>query len=87
MLCFARLSFMRCETRASTFAWSSLSNGTFSVGIRNWALNRTYVTNLTQSAQTVIQVEYNVDKNVSIVAVRDQYGVLGFDVHIRRHKK
>jgi hypothetical protein len=35
----------------------------------------------------VIQVEYNVDKNVSIVAVRDQYGVLGFDVHIRRHKK
>jgi translocation and assembly module TamB len=47
----------------------------------------TYVTNLTQSAQTVIQVEYNVDKNVSIVAVRDQYGVLGFDVHIRRHKK
>ena len=47
----------------------------------------TYVTNLTQSSQTVVQVEYNVDKNVSIVAVRDQYGVLGFDVHIRRHKK
>ena len=47
----------------------------------------TYVTSLTQSAETVIQVEYNIDKNVSIVAVRDQNGVLGFDVHIRRRKK
>ncbi len=47
----------------------------------------TYVTSLSQSTQTVIQVEYNVDKNVSIVAVRDQNGVLGFDVHIRRRKK
>ena len=47
----------------------------------------TYVTSLTQSAETVIQVEYNIDKNVSIVAVRDQNGVLGFDVRIRRRKK
>src|SRR5579884_1112626 len=47
----------------------------------------TYVTSLTQSAETVIQVEYNIDKNVSIVAVRDQNGVLGFDVHIRHRKK
>jgi translocation and assembly module TamB len=47
----------------------------------------TYVTSLTQSAETVIQLEYNIDKNVSIVAVRDQNGVLGFDVHIRRRKK
>jgi len=35
----------------------------------------------------VIQVEYAVDKNVSIVAVRDRNGVLGFDVHIRRRTK
>jgi translocation and assembly module TamB len=47
----------------------------------------TYITNLSQSQQTVIQVEYAVDKNVSIVAVRDQYGVVGFDVHIRRRAK
>ncbi len=47
----------------------------------------TYITNLTQSTETVVQLEYNVDKNVSIVAVRDQNGVLGFDVHIRRRKK
>jgi translocation and assembly module TamB len=47
----------------------------------------TYITNLSQSTQTVIQVEYSVDKNVSFVAVRDQNGVLGFDVHIRRRRK
>lgn len=47
----------------------------------------TYITSLTQSAETVIQMEYNIDKNVSIVAVRDQNGVLGFDIHIRRRKK
>ncbi|HEX4605837.1 MAG TPA: translocation/assembly module TamB domain-containing protein [Candidatus Angelobacter sp.] len=47
----------------------------------------TYVTSLTQSAETVIQVEYNIDKNVSVVAVRDQNGVLGFDIHIRKRKK
>ncbi|HLK52197.1 MAG TPA: translocation/assembly module TamB domain-containing protein, partial [Candidatus Angelobacter sp.] len=47
----------------------------------------TYATSLTQSAETVIQVEYNIDKNVSIVAVRDQNGVLGFDIHIRQRKK
>jgi len=47
----------------------------------------TYITNLTQSAQTVIQMEYNVNRNVSIVAVRDQNGVVGFDVQIRQRKK
>jgi translocation and assembly module TamB len=47
----------------------------------------TYATSLAQSTETVVQVEYNIDRNVSIVAVRDQYGVLGFDVHIRHRKK
>jgi translocation and assembly module TamB len=47
----------------------------------------TYITSLAQSTETVVQVEYSIDKNVSIVAVRDQNGVLGFDVHIRRRKK
>jgi translocation and assembly module TamB len=47
----------------------------------------TYVTNLTQSSETVVQVEYAVDKNLSIVAVRDKNGVLGFDLHLRRRKK
>src|SRR5690242_5260515 len=47
----------------------------------------TYITSLTQSAETVVQLEYNIDKNVSVVAVRDQNGVVGFDVHIRKRKK
>jgi translocation and assembly module TamB len=47
----------------------------------------TYITNLSQSAQQVIQVEFNVTRDVSIVAVRDQNGVLGFDVRVRQRKK
>jgi translocation and assembly module TamB len=47
----------------------------------------TYVTNLAQSADTVVQVEYQINKNVSIVAVRDQNGILEFDVHVRRRRR
>jgi translocation and assembly module TamB len=47
----------------------------------------TYITNLAQSAQQIIQVEYNVTRDVSILAVRDQNGVLGFDVRIRQRKQ
>src|SRR4051812_11421436 len=44
----------------------------------------TYITNLSQSAQQIIQVEYNINKNVSLVGNRDQNGVLGFDVRVRQ---
>jgi len=47
----------------------------------------TYITNLTQSAQQIIQVEFNVNRNVSIVAVRDQNGVVGFDIKLRSRKR
>ena len=48
----------------------------------------TYITNLAQSSsQQVIQVEYNVTRSVSIVAVRDQNGIVGFDVRIRKRKR
>jgi translocation and assembly module TamB len=48
----------------------------------------TYVTNVSQSSsQQLIQVEYNVTRNISIVAVRDQNGILSFDVHYRQRKK
>ncbi|PYP91121.1 MAG: hypothetical protein DMG65_08980 [Candidatus Angelobacter sp. Gp1-AA117] len=51
-------------------------------------LTLTYITNLTQStSEQVIQVEYNVSRSVSIVAVRDQNGILGFDVRIRKRKR
>jgi hypothetical protein len=35
----------------------------------------------------VIRAEYNVSKNVSVVAIRDQNGVVSFDVKIRRRKR
>ena len=48
----------------------------------------TYITNLTQSSsEQVIQVEYNVSRSISIVAVRDQNGILGFEVRIRKRKR
>jgi len=47
----------------------------------------TYITNLTQSAQQIVQVEYSVNRNVSIVAVRDQNGVVGFDIKLRSRKR
>lgn len=47
----------------------------------------TYITNLSQSAQQVIQMEYNISRDVSILAVRDQNGIVGFDVRIRQRKK
>lgn len=47
----------------------------------------TYITNLSQSAQQIIQVEYNINRSVSVLAVRDQNGVVGFDVRVRQRKK
>ena len=50
-------------------------------------LTITFVTYPTQSNQQLIQVEYNVNKNISIVGVRDQYGVLGIDVRLRQRRR
>jgi translocation and assembly module TamB len=50
-------------------------------------LTLTYSTNVSVSSQQIIQVEYNVTRNISIVALRDQNGVVSFDFKIRRRKK
>ena len=50
-------------------------------------LTLTYISNLNQSAQEIIQFEYNVNKGVRIVGVRDQTGVVSFDVIFRKRKK
>jgi translocation and assembly module TamB len=47
----------------------------------------TYVTNLAQSSQQSIFVEYNLSPAVSLIAGRDQYGVVSFDVRIRQRKR
>ena len=50
-------------------------------------LTLTYSTNVSVSNQQIIQVEYNITRNMSIVALRDQNGVVSFDFKIRRRKK
>jgi translocation and assembly module TamB len=50
-------------------------------------LTLTYTTNVAQTSQQVIRAEYNVSRTVSIVAIRDQNGIVSFDVTIRRRKR
>jgi translocation and assembly module TamB len=44
----------------------------------------TYVSNVGTTQQQVIQVEYNVNRNVSIVALRDYNGTFGIDIKIKK---
>jgi translocation and assembly module TamB len=50
-------------------------------------LTVTYTTNVSQTSQQIIQVEYNITRNLSIVGLRDQNGVVSFDVRIRKRKR
>jgi translocation and assembly module TamB len=50
-------------------------------------LSLTYSTNVSQSAEQIIQGEYYVNRNLSIVGTRDQNGVISFDVRLRRRRK
>jgi translocation and assembly module TamB len=47
----------------------------------------TYSQEVSQTSQQVIQAEYNVTRNISILAVRDQNGVISFDVRLRQRRK
>jgi translocation and assembly module TamB len=46
-----------------------------------------YTTNLAQTSQQIIQGEYSITSNVSIVGLRDYNGVVSFEVRLRRRKK
>ena len=50
-------------------------------------LTLTYSTNVSVSNQQIIQGEYNITHNISIIALRDQNGVVSFDLKIRRRKQ
>src|SRR5437660_5478347 len=50
-------------------------------------LTLTYSTNVAQTSQQIIQLEYNITRNLSIVALRDYNGVVSFDVKLRRRRK
>jgi translocation and assembly module TamB len=47
-------------------------------------LTVTYVSNVSSTQQQVIQVEYNVTRSISLVALRDQNGTFGIDVKFKK---
>lgn len=44
----------------------------------------TYISNVGSTQEQVIQVEYNVNRNISIVALRDYNGTFGIDIKIKK---
>ncbi len=50
-------------------------------------LTVTYITNVTSTQQQVIQIEYSVRRDVSVVALRDENGTFGIDFVFRKHFK
>ena len=50
-------------------------------------LSLSYSTNVSQSSQQIIQGEYYINRNVSVLGTRDQNGVISFDVRVRQRKK
>jgi translocation and assembly module TamB len=50
-------------------------------------LTLSYTTDVSQTSQQVIRGEYNLSKNVSIIAIRDQNGVVSFFITVRRRKR
>jgi translocation and assembly module TamB len=68
----------------------ALNSGLARVTVEQQISNRltlTYISSLNQTAQQIIQFEYNLDKGVSIVGVRDQTGVISFVVLLRKRRK
>jgi translocation and assembly module TamB len=47
-------------------------------------LTVTYVSNVSSTQQQVIQVEYNVTRSISLVALRDQNGTFGIDIKFKK---
>ena len=80
------VSRVKVDPNAGESVNSGLARVTVEQQISN-KLTLTYITYLNQSSQQIIQVAYNVKPNVSVVGVRDQDGVVSFDVVFRKRKK
>jgi len=48
------------------------------------SLTGTYVSNVSSTQQQGIQGEYNVTRNISVVALRDQNGTFGVDIKFKK---
>ena len=47
----------------------------------------TYATSVSQTQQQIIQAEYNLSRNLSILALRDYNGVVSFELRVRQRRK
>lgn len=47
----------------------------------------TYITNVSSNQQQVVQIEYSVNREVSIIGLRDQNGTFGLDVKFKKRFK
>lgn len=47
-------------------------------------LTITYVTNVSSAQEQIIQFEYNITRDISIIALRDQNATFGFDIKFKR---
>jgi translocation and assembly module TamB len=50
-------------------------------------LTVTYISNVTSTQYQVIQIEYTLRKDISVIALRDENGTFGMDIIFRRHLK
>jgi translocation and assembly module TamB len=50
-------------------------------------LTVTYVTNVTSTQRQVIQIEYNVSRDLSILGLRDENGTYGLDIKFTKRFK
>jgi translocation and assembly module TamB len=53
----------------------------------NRNLSVTYVTNVSSTQEQVIQIEYDINRSLSVVALRDENGTFGLDFIIRKRYK
>jgi len=50
-------------------------------------LTLTYTTNVSQTSQQIIQGEYNITRDLSILGIRDYNGVVSFEIRLRRRRR
>jgi translocation and assembly module TamB len=83
------VSRIKIDPQGFTTETSSTQSGpavTIEQQVKN-NLTLTYTTNVAGASQQIIQVQYNITRSVSVVALRDQNGVVSFDVRVRQRKK
>jgi translocation and assembly module TamB len=81
------VSRVKIDPNAGQAVNSGLARVTVEQQISN-KLTLTYISNLNQSAQQIIQFEYNLQKrHLWLVGIRDQDGVVSFALVLRRRKR